>query len=245
MDLGATPPRLRSQEDHWIPLSDMMTGLMMIFMLVAIVFMIQVRRDEVKLVESQRRIEEIALHYTDLRAQLYKDLQSEFKDDLGKWHASITPDLAIRFQEPSIQFDTNSSLVKDSFKSILNDFFPRYIAILHSSKYLNSIEELRIEGHTSTLWGNLPVEQAYYENMRLSQDRSRAVLMYVFSIPAVRTENVLSWLLARVTANGLSSAGWLPLPNGREDILRSQRVEFRVRTTAEDQLAKIIRALKQ
>ena len=28
--------------DHWVPLSDLMTGLMMIFMLVAIVYMLQV-----------------------------------------------------------------------------------------------------------------------------------------------------------------------------------------------------------
>jgi hypothetical protein len=38
----------RSQEDHWIPLSDLMTGMMMIFMLVAIIFMIQLKRDEKK-----------------------------------------------------------------------------------------------------------------------------------------------------------------------------------------------------
>ena len=98
MEFGQAPNKLRSQEDHWIPLSDLMTGLMMIFMLVAIVFMIQVRRDEDKLVASQQKVKDVALLYTDLRAQLYKDLQSEFKDDIGKWHASITPDLAVRFR---------------------------------------------------------------------------------------------------------------------------------------------------
>ena len=34
-----------AQEDHWIPLSDLMTGLMMIFMLVAIIFMVQIERE--------------------------------------------------------------------------------------------------------------------------------------------------------------------------------------------------------
>ncbi len=32
----------RADEDHWVPLSDLMTGLMMIFMLLAIVFMLKV-----------------------------------------------------------------------------------------------------------------------------------------------------------------------------------------------------------
>ena len=40
--------RSRSQEDHWVPLSDLMTGLMMIFLLVAIVFMLQVKKNEMK-----------------------------------------------------------------------------------------------------------------------------------------------------------------------------------------------------
>jgi hypothetical protein len=31
-----------AREEHWIPLSDLMTGLMMMFMLVAIIFMVQV-----------------------------------------------------------------------------------------------------------------------------------------------------------------------------------------------------------
>lgn len=233
------------QEDHWIPLSDLMTGLMMIFMLVAIVFMVQVRRADEKIVASQSRVKEIALLYTDLRAQLYQDLQSEFKNDLGKWHASITPDLSVRFEEPSIQFDTSSTIVKESFKSILNSFFPRYIAILHSPRYIDAIDEVRIEGHTSTKWGDLPFEPAYYQNMELSQERSRAVLIYVFSIAEIRKKELLEWLLARVTANGLSSTGWLPLSDGSEDVMRSQRVEFKVRTKAEDQLAKILKALTQ
>lgn len=237
--------RVRAQEDHWIPLSDLMTGLMMIFMLVAIVFMIQVRRDEVKIEASRKKVEEIAFRYSDMRAQLYRDLEAEFKDDLGKWHATITPDLSMRFEEPDIQFDTGSAVVKDSFKTILDSFFPRYVKILYSQKYHDAVQEVRIEGHTSTIWKGLDYEQAYYENMRLSQERTRAVLMYVFSLPAVRSTQVLGWLLSRVTANGLSSSGWLALPNGSEDTVRSQRVEFRVRTDAESELGSILKALSR
>ena len=135
MELERSPIPTRGQEDHWIPLSDLMTGLMMIFMLVAIVFMTQVRRDELKIVASREKVRNIAVHYTDMRAELYHDLQSEFKDDIGQWHASITPDLSFRFEEPSIQFDTGQAIVKDSFKAILESFFPRYIKILYSPKY--------------------------------------------------------------------------------------------------------------
>jgi outer membrane protein OmpA-like peptidoglycan-associated protein len=222
-----------------------MTGLMMIFLLVAIVFMLQVKRNEAKIVEAQNRVREIATRYTDLRGQLYQELSAEFKADLPKWRASIRPDLTIRFEEPTVQFDIGAAVVKDGFKSTLNSFFPRYIRILRSPKYADAIEEVRIEGHTSSLWKNLAPEPAYYENMRLSQERARSVLIHVFGIPTIRDDEVLRWILARVTANGLSSARRLFLPDGSEDFVGSQRVEFRVRTTAEDQLSKILGALSQ
>jgi outer membrane protein OmpA-like peptidoglycan-associated protein len=244
MDLSENPRR-QPHEDHWVPLSDLMTGLMMIFMLVAIVYMIQVKRNEAKIIETQDRVKDIARLYTDLRGQLYQDLESEFRDDFKKWKASIKRDLSIRFEEPNVQFDTGLFAVKDGFKSILESFFPRYVKILRSPKYGEAIEEVRIEGHTSSIWRGLGPEQAYYENMRLSQERTRAVLMYVFSIDRVRDTEQLRWLLARVTANGLSSARRLYLQDSNEDVAGSQRVEFRVRTSAEDQLEKILKALGQ
>lgn len=241
MELEPQTQTLRPQEDHWIPLSDLMSGLMMIFLLVAIVFMVQVKRDEAAVVEAQNRVKSIVVLYTDLRAKLYNDLETEFRDDFQKWRASLGRDLSIRFGEPSIQFDTGASLIKPGFAAILDDFFPRYVRILTSQPYRDAIEEVRIEGHTSSIWKDKTPEQAYYENMRLSQDRTRSVLEYVFSLSRVRDQ--LSWLLPRVTANGLSSARRIFLSNGGEDFVASQRVEFRVRTNAEDRLAQVLKAL--
>jgi outer membrane protein OmpA-like peptidoglycan-associated protein len=246
---------IRSQEDHWIPLSDLMSGLMMIFLLVAIIFMIQVQRDAKKLevqaevVKEQAEVakkqaevvKESAVLYGDLREQLYQDLSTEFKDDLPRWDAVLTRDLAIRFKEPRVQFDTGSAAIKPTFSAILDSFFPRYIRILDAEKYRNEIEEIRIEGHTSSNWEGRDAEHAYYENMRLSQDRTRTVLEYVLSIPKAREH--LSWILPRLTANGLSSAHRIFLADGSEDKISSQRVEFKVRTNAEDRLSKIVKTL--
>jgi hypothetical protein len=41
-------------EDHWIPLSDLMTGLMMVFMLIAIMFMTQVQAEAQKTEELKK-----------------------------------------------------------------------------------------------------------------------------------------------------------------------------------------------
>jgi len=67
----------RSSEDHWIPLSDLMTGLMMVFLVIAILFMIKVER-EAKQAELQahriaEQAETIKLRSTGADAQVNSD----------------------------------------------------------------------------------------------------------------------------------------------------------------------------
>ena len=79
--------------------------------------------------------------------------------------------------------------------------------------------------------------QAYFNNMELSQERTRNVLEFCLRLldsPAERT-----WTKQFVTANGLSSSQ-LIISEGAEDFEASRRVEFRTRTSAEQQLVSII-----
>jgi len=222
------------QEDHWIPLSDLMTGLMMFFMLLAVAFMVKVEADT-------QKVKQIAVLYDQLRTDLYQDLDKEFHGDLPKWGAEIDKDLTIRFKEPEVLFDTGASNIKPAFRSILEDFFPRYVAILSSPKYKNSIQEIRIEGHTSSFWRGLSsADEAYFKNMDLSQSRTRTTLEYVMSLPAVQRDKV--WLRRFLTANGLSSSKPITEADGHENSVRSQRVEFRVRTDADARIATILEA---
>ena len=124
-------------EEHWIPLSDLMTGLMMVFMLIAIVFMIQVQAEAKKTEELKERAEEqatkmrqIAVIYSDMREKLYTALEAEFRNDLTKWGAELDRDLSIRFKEPEVLFASGKSELSSRFKEIMSDFFPRYLRIL-------------------------------------------------------------------------------------------------------------------
>lgn len=220
------------QEEHWVSVSDLMAGLMMIFLLIAIIYMVRVE------VEKER-IKEVAILYNHLKNDLYQELSSEFKKDFDKWGAELHKDLTIRFKEPTVLFDVGSSDLKEKFKIILTDFFPRYISILSSDKYKNSITEIRIEGHTSSIWRkNSTEEDAYFLNMKLSQERTRTTLRYVLSIFDIK-EHAL-WLRQYMTANGLSSSRLIHFNNGDEDMARSQRVEFRIINNAEARMAKIL-----
>lgn len=128
--------------------------------------------------------------------------------------------------------------MKEKFQSILIDFFPRYVKILTGPKYKTDIEEVRVEGHTSSEWATLADPKiAYFNNMALSQQRTRAVLEYVLNLSAVSPD--FAWLKGRLTANGLSSSKPV-LENGRESREKSRRVEFRVRTNAEKRIVQII-----
>lgn len=222
-----------AHETHWIPLSDLMTGLMVMFLLIAVMYMnrIEVERDKIR---------EIAVTYSELRDGLYEDLEREFLADLPRWRAELDRnDLSLKFTEPEVLFAPGSSDLKPQFKSILSDFFPRYVAILSSEKYKQSISEIRIEGHTSSAWtGAVSLDDAYYFNMDLSQARTRSALQYVLELPPVSPDR--AWLKQLLTANGLSSSRLAVRTDGSEDAQRSRRVEFRVRTDAETRIAKIL-----
>lgn len=247
-----TPSRATApKEEHWIPLSDLMTGLMMMFMLVAIVFMVKVESESEKVKELMLRAEQqakqmkdVAVLYDEMRERLYTDLHNEFQADLPRWKASLDRDLSIRFEEPEVLFDTGRAALKPQFARILDDFFPRYARIIGHEKYQDSIEEVRIEGHTSSVW-NIQTngEAAYFRNMELSQSRTRTTLEYVLQLPQVAGHR--RWLAAKLTANGLSSSRLRLNADGTENLKASQRVEFRVRTNAEARIGEILHAAQR
>lgn len=197
---------------------DLMAGLLFIFILLLMGALLQVQ-------EKAEQDEEIVKKYDQIKTQLYIDLQEEFKDDLPVWRAVIDSTLCVRFQEPALLFDNNQAILKPEFKTILNDFYPRYIAILNKPEYRDNIEEIRIEGHTDS-------NGSYFHNMELSQNRTRAVLEYCMGL--MQPEQI-DWAKNFITANGLSSSHPI-LTNGIENKDLSRRVEFRVRTNAEKQL---------
>lgn len=218
---------------EWISISDLMAGLMMVFLFIAIIFMIQA--------ESEKEaIENIALTYEKSKQELHLALKEEFKKDLKEWGAELLPDSTIQFQEPEVLFDRSSASIKLKFKEILDDFFPRYIEILSSKQFKEEIDEIRIEGHTSSRWREgTEFEDSYLLNAQLSQRRSYSVLDYVFRLEATKTKQ--DWMKSVLRANGLSFAKLIFDDKNQEDFNKSRRVEFRVATKAEEKIYTILK----
>lgn len=223
-------------DTQWISISDLMSGLMVIFLFLAIAYMKDV-------VQEKYKIEQVAVLWNTTQDSLYNDLSREFKDNLQKWQAVLDREsLSISFKEPSVFFVAGSSTISQGFKNILDDFFPRYLNVLRA--YRGSIAEVRIEGHTSSEWeGASDVFDAYFKNMELSQNRTRAVLQYCFSLEKAGRD--LEWARENITANGLSSSKIIREIDGQENSALSRRVDFRVRTDAEKRILSILQAIKE
>lgn len=234
--------KAQDTEEHWISISDMMAGLMVIFLFIAISYMLHVREDKV-------RIEKIAGTYRDLQDELYKALLNEFKNDLDNWNAVLNREtLSIWFKDLDVLFDRGSPIVRPKFKKTLDDFFPRFIRILTEArnaggeyKFRDDIAEIRIEGHTSSEWNeDVTPREAYIKNMALSQARTRNVLDFVVQIDKPEMRQNREWIKYHLTANGLSSSKLIFNPDGTENRQESRRVEFRVQTNAEKRIEEII-----
>lgn len=233
MDIDEMLKKIKKREgegEHWLTVSDLMAGLMMVFLFISISYMRMV------MIEKEK-IQEIAIAYLETQQAIYKALEAEFSDDLDVWGAELEREsLTVRFNAPEVLFQSGSYDLTPKFRGILDDFFPRYIALLEP--FETSIDEIRLEGHTSSIWSGARNElEAYFYNMDLSQGRTRSLMHYVFQLPGVDPNG---WVKEKIAAVGYSSSRAVVDADGLEDEIRSRRVTFRVMTNAETQIQRII-----
>ncbi|MBX3042535.1 MAG: OmpA family protein [Candidatus Kapabacteria bacterium] len=209
---------------------------MVIFLFISISYMLITQIE-------QKKIEELTVLSTQKQNELYEALNMEFKNDLAKWNAVIDQQtLSVKFQTPDILFKAGSDILAVEFKNILQDFYPRYIKTLSQPKFRDDIEEIRIEGHTSSEWAvKVSENDAYHNNMRLSQNRTLSVLQFVNNLDEVSQQK--KWLQSKTIAIGKSSSQIVMDKNGFEDKEKSRRVEFMVKTNAEIKIIKMIQEI--
>jgi outer membrane protein OmpA-like peptidoglycan-associated protein len=225
-------------ESVWVSFSDVMTALMVIFMFIAISY----------IVEVQKRQKERDIVFEEFKAtqdSLFAELEQEFKDDFKKWQVILDKDLSIKFANPEVLFESGKVTIRPHFAEILDEFLPRYFTIVLQPKYVENdrIREIRIEGHTDSDPIRLPPydPDSYIGNMQLSQLRSTEVLKYFrnsnyYKQLSLNDKNSLQFLL---TANGLSfgknldsNKDFAAKSGAIENKTLSRRVEFRIITNS-------------
>lgn len=179
----------------WLSVSDLMTGLMVIFLFVAIAYMSRVEENQSVLTE-----------YIETKKKLHDKLVNEFAGDTLDWQMAIGKDLSMKFKEPTVLFATGSYELTPRFKEILDDFLPRYFNILLKDSLRENISEIRIEGHTDDVPMPKYDSDPYIANAILSQQRALSVVRYFRSMPEFMrySQEERHLLEFWFTANGLS-----------------------------------------
>lgn len=222
----------------WLSVSDLMTGLMIIFLFISIAYISKVQDNQ-----------EVLSDYVETKTKLHDKLVDKFKSDTIKWQMSIGRDLSMKFKNPTVLFESGKAELTTDFKNILDQFLPKYFSILVNDSLRDQIEEVRIEGHTDIVPYPQLDPDPYIANAILSQQRALNVLRYFRQMPAYQQfskenqERIEFWL----TANGLSYGKSLD-DNGKytfeshqkPDFAKSRRVEFRIITRGDQVLENFV-----
>ncbi len=153
-------PNNRGQSS-WISLSDLMTGLMLVFLLI-VVMMLYLQYSTL-------------VRYENTKQEIYDALNKELAREVEDKKVTISEDLVVRFVDSDTLFSQDSAVLLRNYKDLLDVFIPKYINVLQDEKFAKHIREVRIEGHTGSPTRK---HQFYVDLVRLSQDRSRAILKY-------------------------------------------------------------------
>ena len=222
----------------WMSVSDLMTGLMIIFLFIAIAYMSKVRTNQSVLTD-----------YIETKEQLHEKFVNEFKGDTARWQMTIGKDLSMKFKNPTVLFEQGSWELTPQFTKILDEFIPRYFSILLNDSLRNEVREIRIEGHTDNVAYPALDKDPYIANVILSQRRALSVQRYIrnmkfFNKYSDDDKRLLEFWL---TANGLSygkalddDGNFVQFSNKPINMQLSRRVEFRIVTNGDEILENFV-----
>jgi len=207
----------QSNSDHLSSsLTDLMTSLMVIFILLLLVFV------------SHNASKDAAL--TDvLLAKLKKDLQPE-----GFSENSIRPDprdrnaILVIVPGDLMNFETQKADLQVAGRQFLRTHIPAFADVLCSDQFRSSIESIVVEGHTDRQMYGRTSEESQNNNLKLSQDRSMAVVEEALADLNGR-EPDRSCFLEKLSATGRGEQD----PEKTDE--ESRRVIFRIRVKARDE----------
>lgn len=221
-----------SDNSYWISIADLMTGLMVVFLFIAINYVIQ------------------AFQYRYVQDEIYNALQIEFEEELEGNEVQITPDGTVRFstEDDRLLFELGEYALTSDMQETLDWFIPRYFEIITKPDYINYIKEIRIEGHTDAVPPRNGAD-SYTFNLWLSSMRAIEVMSYVrnsstYTALDEETKERFDYVL---TATGMSFSK--ALNSNYEYVYESdlkqidpaisRRVEFRVVTSSDELVEEI------
>lgn len=160
------PPRVDEENPYWISFSDLMSALLVIFILAVLALII----------ELTQRTQDIDAGIEELKKaeQARQDIIREVKDELAKQNIKVViadNETVIRIPEETLSFKSGQDLIPENMiESVKNIGVILHTAIIKNERF-KYLDTVFIEGHTDSI----PIKFGKYKekgNWGLSADRS-------------------------------------------------------------------------
>lgn len=231
----------------WISTTDLMSGLLVIFLFISILMTQAAEKSAEEAAEMKGKLQKVTQRVDVAKAELKNEINKNFSPEDQLKYGMDSGELgSAQFKDGTGTFAAGSSVLTEKFKRELDYFLPKYIKAINNCNQ-DFIQEIRIEGHTSSewdAWGFTPPDVAYIKNMELSQKRTLSVLLYALEMPELETYRPL--INKKMRAMGFSSSELKFYLDGvTEDKEASRRIEFRVIANDAETLRNIERVMKE
>lgn len=256
---GEPPPEIEPQEDvdYWMSYSDLMAGLVLVFILLLVFFITLAKQDleqkqqelldQRQLLDRQTQqletVDRDVARVLGIREQILLRVKTRF-EAAGKNVSFDDNTGAIRLGS-NILFREGSSRLSRKGRETLEHVIPLYYeALLGDEQLRDHVDQIVFEGHTNTNYsGDDDPDRAYLYNLRLSQRRAYEAMEYVIDSD-IGASYEAKELLA---ANGYSSSRIIYEDEARtqEDKERSRRIEIRFRLKDERSLNQLREMFEQ
>jgi outer membrane protein OmpA-like peptidoglycan-associated protein len=197
-------------------LTDLMTSLMVIFVLLLVATLNNASAEG----ENTRNImlDQLKIALQDFAAKGVR-VEKDPTDPLG---------LLILVPEKFFNFAVDKSDIPSGGSEFLERFVPRLAATACSQQYKSEISSIVVEGHTDSTGTD-------EHNLKLSQERSLAVVQQTLNVLASQDDGEKACFLDFISANGRGSREPILDERGLEDRDRSRRVIFKIRVRSLEQ----------
>ncbi|MBM4291401.1 MAG: hypothetical protein FJ138_08170 [Deltaproteobacteria bacterium] len=227
------PEAQESSGDHYLSISDLMSGLVLVLCLMVVVFSVQYKENVELLRKKEERLKEVEKELQALRAvrrDIILGLQETFRAE--NIDAEIDPQTGDVSIKESLLFASGKYALNADGVSLLNRLVPTYSRVIFSrADFKSAISHISIEGHASRDGESVP-------NMSLSVSRAAEVYRFI--------NDKLGYGLDHPLVQTLLIAGRGELEaNQSFDRSEDRRVVFRFRFKSDEQALDILQRFNQ
>jgi outer membrane protein OmpA-like peptidoglycan-associated protein len=205
----SAPSRDDAEKPFWISYADLMTSLMVLFLVAMSVALLAITR-KVSEAEQAKKDRDAAIE--ECMDSLANDAQTV---------AGVTVDKARRSVDfgSLVNFEFNSSVLSVAQQDVLREFVPKVLRVAEREHCNTWLRRVVVEGFTDQTG-------TYLYNLTLSLERSRSVMCAIFDPKGREAYSLTAGQLEQV--QGLFLVGGYSFNSARSSAAESRRIEMRL-----------------